>query len=51
MAAGTDIGNMAKDFMYAGKLVPDEVVTAVCMTYLLSQLVIDGFFLLLRFLG
>jgi len=29
VAAGTEIGNKAKEFMNAGRLVPDEIVTAV----------------------
>ena len=29
VAAGTDVGNQAKDFMDAGKLVPDEVIIGV----------------------
>jgi adenylate kinase len=29
VAAGTEIGNKAKDFMNAGRLVPDEIVTAM----------------------
>lgn len=29
VAAGTEIGNKAKEFMNAGHLVPDEIVTAV----------------------
>lgn len=29
VAAGTDIGNKANEFMNAGRLVPDEIVTAV----------------------
>ncbi|KAF8031370.1 hypothetical protein BT93_D0535 [Corymbia citriodora subsp. variegata] len=29
VSAGTDIGNKAKEFMNAGKLVPDEIVTAM----------------------
>lgn len=29
VAAGTEIGNKAKEYMNAGRLVPDEIVTAV----------------------
>lgn len=29
VSAGTDIGNKAKEYMNAGRLVPDEIVTAV----------------------
>lgn len=29
VSSGTEIGNKAKEFMNAGRLVPDEVVTAV----------------------
>lgn len=29
VAAGTEIGKKAKEFMNAGRLVPDEIVTAV----------------------
>ncbi|MED6188841.1 hypothetical protein PIB30_089756 [Stylosanthes scabra] len=29
VAAGTEIGNKAKEFMYSGRLVPDEIVTAM----------------------
>lgn len=29
VAAGTEIGNKAKEFMNAGRLVPDEIVTSV----------------------
>ena len=29
VAAGTEVGNQAKDFMDAGKLVPDEVIIGV----------------------
>jgi len=29
VAAGTEIGNKAKEFMNTGQLVPDEIVTAV----------------------
>lgn len=29
ISAGTDIGNKAKEYMNAGQLVPDEIVTAV----------------------
>ncbi|MCH96918.1 adenylate kinase 8-like, partial [Trifolium medium] len=29
VAAGTEIGNKAKEFMNAGRLVPDEIVTAM----------------------
>jgi adenylate kinase len=32
VAAGTEIGNKAKEFMNAGRLVPDEIVTAVVST-------------------
>ncbi|KAI4379357.1 hypothetical protein MLD38_005668 [Melastoma candidum] len=37
VAAGTDIGNKAKDFMTAGKLVPDEIVTAMVTARLSLQ--------------
>lgn len=30
VAAGTEIGNQAKEYMNSGRLVPDEIVTAVC---------------------
>lgn len=33
MEAGTEIGNKAKEYMNSGRLVPDEIVTAVCDTY------------------
>lgn len=36
VSAGTDIGNKAKEYMNAGRLVPDEVVTAM-VTARLSQ--------------
>jgi adenylate kinase len=29
VSSGTEIGNKAKEFMNAGRLVPDEIVTAV----------------------
>lgn len=29
VSSGTEIGNKAKEFMNAGQLVPDEIVTAV----------------------
>lgn len=29
VAAGTEVGNMAKDFMDSGKLVPDDVIIGV----------------------
>ena len=29
VAAGTDVGKKAKDFMDSGKLVPDEVIIAI----------------------
>lgn len=29
VSSGTEIGNKVKEFMNAGKLVPDEIVTAV----------------------
>lgn len=29
LSAGTDIGNKAKEYMNSGRLVPDEIVTAV----------------------
>lgn len=32
VSSGTEIGNKAKEFMNAGKLVPDEIVTAVCIS-------------------
>ncbi|KAI4344239.1 hypothetical protein L6164_011487 [Bauhinia variegata] len=34
VAAGTEIGNKAKEFMNAGRLVPDEIVTAMVTTRL-----------------
>ncbi|KAI6682390.1 hypothetical protein NL676_036271 [Syzygium grande] len=34
VSAGTDIGNKAKEFMNAGKLVPDEIVTAMVVARL-----------------
>ncbi|CAN1290324.1 Adenylate kinase 5, chloroplastic [Linum perenne] len=40
VSAGTEIGNRAKEFMNAGRLVPDEVVTAVRnpnLTWLIVQ--------------
>lgn len=30
VSSGTEIGNKVKEFMNAGRLVPDEIVTAVC---------------------
>ena len=29
LSAGTEIGNKAKEYMNSGRLVPDEIVTAV----------------------
>lgn len=29
VSSGTEIGNKAKEFMNSGRLVPDEIVTAV----------------------
>lgn len=29
LSAGTDIGNKAREYMKSGRLVPDEIVTAV----------------------
>ncbi|PRQ29805.1 putative adenylate kinase [Rosa chinensis] len=34
VSSGTDIGNKAKEFMNAGKLVPDEIVTAIVTSQL-----------------
>ncbi|KAL8129624.1 hypothetical protein V2J09_018779 [Rumex salicifolius] len=34
VAAGTEIGNKAKDYMNSGRLVPDEIVTAMVATRL-----------------
>ena len=38
VAAGTDVGKQAKDFMDAGKLVPDEVIIGVVSCYCGVQL-------------
>jgi adenylate kinase len=35
VAAGTDVGRQAKDFMDSGKLVPDEVIIGVVRGLLL----------------
>lgn len=32
VSAGTEIGNKAKEYMNSGRLVPDEIVTAVCLS-------------------
>ncbi|KAG7942654.1 hypothetical protein I3843_16G114800 [Carya illinoinensis] len=37
VSSGTEIGNKAKEFMNAGRLVPDEIVTAMVMTRLSRQ--------------
>ncbi|PRQ40295.1 putative adenylate kinase [Rosa chinensis] len=34
VSSGTDIGNKAKEFMNAGKLVPDEIITAIVTSQL-----------------
>lgn len=38
VSAGTEIGNKAKEYMSSGHLVPDEIVTAVSIFYLLHFL-------------
>ncbi|CAN1290323.1 Adenylate kinase 5, chloroplastic [Linum perenne] len=47
VSAGTEIGNRAKEFMNAGRLVPDEVVTAVRnpnLTWLIERgWLLDGY--------
>ncbi|CAN4096604.1 unnamed protein product [Withania somnifera] len=37
LSAGTDIGNKAKEYMNAGRLVPDEIVTAMVTTRLSKE--------------
>lgn len=47
VAEGTELGVKAKEFMNAGKLVPDDVITGVVLDYIHSHryrgLLLDGF--------
>ena len=45
VAAGTEIGNKAKQYMNTGRLVPDEIVTAVCTALLFFTTNVMHFFL------
>lgn len=38
VSSGTEIGNKAKEYMNAGRLVPDEIVTAVCHQFRVTTL-------------